>query len=145
MESCSCVHSGFGLGSLEAEAEPPGLCVCQVNSVVSDSGLQPARLLCPRDSPGKNTGGGCCFLLHGIFLAQGLALHLLCFLHWQPGSLPPAPPRKPRAEAHPYPGLPGGGLPFCKKKQFSVRKPCRKPSGANETELNGKVRRLLEA
>ena len=37
-------------------------------SVVSDSlrphGLQPARLLCPSDSPGKNTGVGCHFLLH---------------------------------------------------------------------------------
>ena len=41
------------------------------HSVVSDSlrpfGLQPARLLCPWDSPGKNTGVGCHFLLQGIF------------------------------------------------------------------------------
>ena len=39
----------------------------QVTSVVSDSvrphGLQPTRLLCPWDSPGKNTGVGCHFLL----------------------------------------------------------------------------------
>ena len=33
-------------------------------------GLQHARLLCPRDSPGKNTGVGCHFLLQGIFLIQ---------------------------------------------------------------------------
>ena len=37
--------------------------VCSVTSVVSDSlwahGLQPARHLCPWDSPGKNTGVGC--------------------------------------------------------------------------------------
>ena len=37
-------------------------------SVVSDSlwphGLQPTRPLCPWDSPGKNTGVGCYFLLH---------------------------------------------------------------------------------
>ena len=43
-------------------------CCCQVASVVSDSvrphGLQPTRLLCPWDSPGKNTGVGCHFLLH---------------------------------------------------------------------------------
>ena len=36
-------------------------------SVASDSlqphGLQPARLLCPWDSPGKNTGVGCHYLL----------------------------------------------------------------------------------
>ena len=44
-------------------------------SVVSSSlpphGLQPARLFCPRDSPGKNTGVGCHALLQGIFPAQG--------------------------------------------------------------------------
>ena len=42
-------------------------CCCQVASVVSDSvrpyGLQPTRLLRPWDSPGKNTGVGCHFLL----------------------------------------------------------------------------------
>ena len=32
---------------------------------------QPARLLCPWDSPGKNTGMGCRALLQGIFLTQG--------------------------------------------------------------------------
>ena len=44
-------------------------------SVVSDSlqpgGLYPTRLLCPWDSPGKNTGVGCHFLLQGIFPTQG--------------------------------------------------------------------------
>ena len=30
----------------------------------------PARLLCPWDSPGKNTGVGCHFLLQGIFPTQ---------------------------------------------------------------------------
>ena len=43
--------------------------------------LQPqARLLCLWDSPGKNTGVGCHFLLQGIFPTQGLNLHLLCLL-----------------------------------------------------------------
>ena len=38
---------------------------------MSDScGLQPARLLCPWDSPGKNPGMGCHFLLQGIFTTQ---------------------------------------------------------------------------
>ena len=54
-------------------------------SIVSDSlrpcGLQPARLLCPWDSPGKNTGVGCHFLFQGIFPAQGSNPHLLCLLH----------------------------------------------------------------
>ena len=33
--------------------------------------LQPARLLCPWDFPGKNTEVGCQFLLQGIFPTQG--------------------------------------------------------------------------
>ena len=40
-------------------------------------GLQPARLLCPWNSPGKNTGVGSHFLLQGLFLTQGLNLGLL--------------------------------------------------------------------
>ena len=43
---------------------------------------------CPWDSPGKNTGGGCHFLLQGIFLNQGWNLRLLRFLQWLAGSLP---------------------------------------------------------
>ena len=50
------------------------------------------RLLCPRESPGENTGVGCCVLLQGIFLTQGLNSHLLSLLHWQVDSLPLAPP-----------------------------------------------------
>ena len=42
-------------------------CCCCVASVMSDSvrpqRRQPTRLLCPWDSPGKNTGVGCHFLL----------------------------------------------------------------------------------
>ena len=44
-------------------------------SVMSNSlqpyGLQPTRLLCPWDSPGKNTGVSCHSLLQGIFLTEG--------------------------------------------------------------------------
>ena len=46
------------------------------------------------DFPGKDTGVGCCALLQGIFLTEGLKLHLLNLLHWQAGSLPLAPPGK---------------------------------------------------
>ena len=52
---------------------------------------EPARLLWPWDSPGKNTGVGCYAPLQGIFSTQGLNPHLLCLLHWQAGSLPQAP------------------------------------------------------
>ena len=34
-------------------------------------GLKPARLLCPCDFSGKNTGVGCHFLLQGVFQTQG--------------------------------------------------------------------------
>ena len=58
------------------------VCVCVSCSVVSNSlqphRLQSARLLCPWDSPGKNTGVGCHALLQGVFLAQGLNP---CLLH----------------------------------------------------------------
>ena len=50
-------------------------------SVVSDSlwphGLQAARLLCPWNSPGQNTGVGSHYLVQGIFPTQG----------WNPGLL----------------------------------------------------------
>ena len=53
---------------------------CEVVSVGSNSfqpyGLQPARLLCPWDFPGKNTGVGCHACLQGIFLIQGSNLCL---------------------------------------------------------------------
>ena len=39
-------------------------------------GLQPAKLLCPWDFPGKNTGVDCHFLLQGVFSIQELSLGL---------------------------------------------------------------------
>ena len=48
--------------------------------------LQPTRLLCPWDSPGKNTGVGCPFFLQGIFPIQELDWSLLhgrwILYHW---------------------------------------------------------------
>ena len=56
---------------------------------VSDSlwshGLYPSRLLCPWDSPGKNTGVCCHSLLQGIFPTQGSNLglpHCRQILYW---------------------------------------------------------------
>ena len=40
----------------------------------------PTRVLCPWDSPGKNTGVGCHALLQGIFPIQESNLHLLHLL-----------------------------------------------------------------
>ena len=58
------------------------LCVCHAKSLQScltlrPYGLQPARLLCPWDSHGKNTGVGCHALLQGIFITQGSNARLL--------------------------------------------------------------------
>ena len=72
--------------------EPPGkpfrysthlyLLSCSVMSIsVQPHELQPVRILCPWDFPGKNTGVGCHFHLQGIFLTQGSNLCLLRLLH----------------------------------------------------------------
>ena len=45
--------------------------------------LKPTRLLCPWDSPGKNTGVGCHALLQGIFPTQVSNPSLLHLLHCQ--------------------------------------------------------------
>ena len=42
-------------------------------------GLKPARLLCPWDFPGEDTGVGCHSLLQGVFPTQELNLGLLHF------------------------------------------------------------------
>ena len=53
--------------SLSIQSHISNCCCCYVTSVVSDSvqpqRRQPTRLPCPWDSPGKNTGVGCHFLL----------------------------------------------------------------------------------
>ena len=48
-----------------------------MSNCLQPHGLQPTRLLCPWDFPGKSTGVHCHFLLQGIFLAQGLNPGLL--------------------------------------------------------------------
>ena len=69
------------------------ICVWLCNSM----DCSPFNLLCPWDSPGKNTRVGCHAFLQGIFLTQGSNPRLLCLQPWQAGSLPLAPPGKPRA------------------------------------------------
>ena len=57
-------------------------CCCQVASVVSNSvrphGLQPAKLLLPWNSPGKNTGVGCHFLLQCMKVESESEVTQLC-------------------------------------------------------------------
>ena len=70
--------------------------VRQIASVISDALRPYGPLLCPWDSPGKNTGVGCRALLQGIVVTQGWNLSLLCLLHGQAGDLLLATPGKPK-------------------------------------------------
>ena len=74
--------------------------VCELShSVVSDSlrtsGLQPAKLFCPWNSPGKNTGVGCHFLLQGHLLHPRIETTSSVSPALQADSLPAKPSRKP--------------------------------------------------
>ena len=67
-------------------------------------GLQPPRLLCPWNSPGKKSGVCCRLLLQEIFLTHRLNLGLLHLLHWQVGSLPLSPLGDCKTMMTSYPG-----------------------------------------
>ena len=71
---CDNLEGWEGVGGGREVREGGDICMCcavLTCSVVYDSfrphGLQPARLLCPWNSPGKNTGLCSCSLLQGIF------------------------------------------------------------------------------
>ena len=72
-----------------------GAVLCWGRFCISQSGsgvwLPEEQILCPWDSPGKNSRVGCHAFLQGIFLTQGSNP---CLLHWQADSLPLAPPGK---------------------------------------------------
>ena len=75
-------------------------------------GLQPARLFCPWNSPGKNTGAGFLALSRGPWHRDWTCISYI-YPYWQVGfvlfCLPPVPPKKPT--------LPGGPVvknPSCK-------------------------------
>ena len=62
------------LASATGYLKLPFMCMCLVTQpslTLWPHGPQPNRLLCPWDSPGKNTGVGCHALLQGIFPTQG--------------------------------------------------------------------------
>ena len=71
------------------------LCVCAESLESRPTLCNSTRLLCLWESPGKNTGVGCHFLLLGIFPIQRLNPGLLHLLHGPPGSLPLVPLGKP--------------------------------------------------
>ena len=65
-------------------------CMCGSSSVMSNSlwpyGLQPTKLCCPWNFPGKKTGVGCHFFSQGIFPTQGSNPGLL-YCRWMLYSL----------------------------------------------------------
>ena len=83
-ESPLAVLIGFILQGASIHA-----CVCikslQSCPTLRPYGLQPSRLFClwDTDSPSKNTGVDCHYLLQGIFQMQGLNPCLRCLLHWR--------------------------------------------------------------
>ena len=64
----------------------PTLCVLSCFSCVPFCAIQwTARILCPLDSPGKNTGVGCYARLQGTFptqVSKRYLLHCRFFTHW---------------------------------------------------------------
>ena len=67
------------------------MCMCAQSLNCVPLFVTPSTVACqsplhPWDRPGKNTGVGCHFFLHGTFPTQGLNPPLL---HWQVDSLPP--------------------------------------------------------
>ena len=65
-----CLMSLFS-GDIKISVKSENVSRSVMSSSLRPHGLQPARLLCPWNSPGKNTGVGCHFLLQGIFLTWG--------------------------------------------------------------------------
>ena len=75
------VHNVFlkALGKSKSRGVHGCFCcsVAQSSPTLCNPMTMATRLLCPWDSPGKNTGVGCHSLLQGIFLTQGSNLGLL--------------------------------------------------------------------
>ena len=105
---------GYELGITEMKWKVKAKCVFITLCVGTQSlqpcltlwprGLQPTRLLCPWDSPGKNTGVSCHALLQGIFLNQGLNPRLLLcrwiLYHWAPRDAPSITPWKTKKKGN---------------------------------------------
>ena len=77
----------------ESEKADLELSIQKCKIMVSGPITSQLMLLCPWDSPGKNTGVGC--PPPRDLPNPGIKPLLLGLLHWQAGSLPLAPPGKP--------------------------------------------------
>ena len=63
--------------SLFVKYHGSAMCVLSCVCLFATSWSVVTRLLCPGNSPGKNTGVGCHFPLQGVFQTQGWNLRLL--------------------------------------------------------------------
>ena len=79
-----CLHGPTEEWTMSVLQRTCGCCLAAKLCLTICNPKEPARLLCPCDSTGKNTGVTCHFLLQGIFLIQG---ENMCLLHWQVDSL----------------------------------------------------------
>ena len=70
-------------------------------------GWQPARLLCPWDSPGKNTGVGCYATLQRTFPTQGFSSLAGEFFTTEPPGKPKLPNRKSNFQFEVLEGIQG--------------------------------------
>ena len=82
--------SSFPKIRCKSAANPCAVLCSVVPNSLRPHGLEPARVLCPWNFPGKNTGVGCHCLLQGISPTQGSNPYLLGLLYWQADSLPRA-------------------------------------------------------
>ena len=135
--SDSCPLSCWCHLSISSPAGPFPFCLqfflwkVNINSVMSNSlwphGLSPSSLLCPWNSPGKNTGVGCHFLLQGTFPTQGSNLGLLhcrqilcCLSHrGSPEDFPAGPGACSQCRRHWFHPWSGNWIPCCTKDSTS--------------------------
>ena len=79
---CSSLVQHCHIQNKAAPRPPQDMCVLakslQSCLTLRPHGLQPSRVLCPWDFPGKNTGVGCHALLQGIFQTQKSNPNLSC-------------------------------------------------------------------
>ena len=107
LTSCSWLHT---LSGASHPSSPPGprhsesesVSPLDMSSSLQPHGLEPIRLLCPWDSPGKNTGVGCHCLLQGIFPTQESNPSLLhcrqILYHLSHQGSPKAQPQPPKTD-----------------------------------------------
>ena len=90
-----CPGASFRHSASATRISTQSACMLSHFSHVWLCGTPSAGLLCPWDSPGKNTRVSCHFLLQGTFPTQGWNSCFLHLLHWQVGSLPLVSTGKP--------------------------------------------------